>query len=136
MDRTILWDFVSQRGENLIRRWAGKEARLSNVARAKLNVKLDLLERIGFDAALNAAWLAGPIDKKKKIYKLRIYGNVMVRPLLCQGPVDGNLECTLLLGAIEKGDRLQPEGAAMRAAENREVVKQKPRTRRTRHERF
>ena len=68
------------------------------------------------------------------IYKMVIHGDVMLRPLLCRGPIDPEIEYTLLLGAIERGGKL-PTGAPQQAEDNRLTVVNDP-SRRTSHERI
>ena len=40
------------------------------------------------------------------ILKLRVKGNVQLRPMLCRGPIEIDKEFTLLLGACEVGGKL------------------------------
>ena len=132
MAELTLWDFLSARGENVILRWV-RDARLTTRDRAALNQKLDRLGQMDFDLAIGTKLLAGPIEKRQHIYKLVIHGDVMLRPLLCRGPIDPELEYTLLLGAIERGGRL-PRDAPQHAEENRRTVLGDP-YRRAPHER-
>jgi hypothetical protein len=133
MAELTLWDFLSARGENVILRWV-KDARLTTRDRAALNQKLDRLRQMDFDLAIGTKLLAGPIEKQRHIYKLVIHGDVMLRPLLCRGPIDPQTEYTLLLGAIERGGRL-PRDAPQQADDNRLSVLDDP-SRRTPHERI
>ena len=113
-----LWDFPSPRRENLILRWV-KNDRLTVRDRAALNQKLDRLAQMTFQDAIETKLLAGPIYKH--VYKLTIHGDVMLRPMLCRGPLDNEAEYTLLLGAVEVGGKL-PAGAKEKAEENRGTV--------------
>jgi len=114
-----LFDFRSARGENMILRWV-KDEKLTTRACATLNQKLDRLQQMDYELAKNTHLLAGPIYKN--VYKLVIHADgVMLRPMLCRGPLDNEKEYTLLLGAIEKGGKL-PAGAKEKAEENRETV--------------
>ena len=126
-----LWDFLSARAENMILRWV-KDDRLTMRDRAALNNKLSRLAQIDFKLAIETKFLAGPIHPH--IYKLIVKGDVMLRPMLCRGPVNNELEYTLLLGAVETGGKL-PKGAKEKAAENRDTVILDE-TRRTPHERI
>lgn len=126
-----LWDFLSARGENVILEWVEDE-RLTKRSRAALNQKLDRLAQIPFKLAIETKFLAGPIYKH--IYKLVIKADVMLRPMLCRGPIDNEKEYTLLLGAIERGRKLPP-GSKEKAEENRQIIIDDPRRRR-RHERI
>jgi hypothetical protein len=133
MDVFTLWDFLSSRGENVMLRWV-KDARLTPRDRAVLNQKLDRLRQMDFDLAIGTKLLAGPIEKQRHIYKLVIHGDVMLRPLLCRGPIDPETEYTMLLGAIERGGRL-PRDAPQQAEDNRLTVVDDP-SRRDPHERI
>lgn len=127
-----LFDFVSERGENTIHRWAGRE-KLSTRDRAILNQKLDRLVQIDFELAVGIRLLAGPL--RGHIYKLRVFGDVMMRPLLCKGPLLLDREYTLLLGAIERGGVLDPRNYGVAAVKHREIVQGDP-GRRCKHERL
>jgi hypothetical protein len=126
-----LWDFLSPppRCENLILRWVHDE-KLTKQDRAKLNQRLDRLCQLDFRLAVGTKLLAGPIYEH--IYKLVIHGNVMLRPMLCRGPIAPTSEYTLLLGAIERNGKL-PKNALKDAAQNRLAVLKDP-TRRGPHE--
>src|SRR5437016_510013 len=84
-----LWDFLSARGENVILRWV-RDDRLTKRDRAVLNQKLDRLTQIDFGLATGTKLLAGPIYKH--VYKLVIHADVMLRPLLCRGPINNESE--------------------------------------------
>jgi len=117
----VLYDFVNDRGENEIAAWSRC---LQKDQRAKLNAKLDMLARVGM--VLQGGILAGPLPNDSgnatPIYKLKIRGNVQLRPMLCRGPIENNGEFTLLLGTIEVGNQLVPINAVSIAAEKREQI--------------
>ena len=96
-----LFDYVTDRGRNDILEWT---ARLQKPDRAKLEQKLARLVQISHDLAKNTHLLAGPVHES--IWKLRVNASIMLRPHLCKGPVDNHAEYTLLIGAVEVGDRL------------------------------
>lgn len=98
--------------------WVRRE-RIQKKARILLDQKIDLLRMHGPDLPPGLL-SSGPIDGGH-IYKLKVRGPVMLRPLLCKGPVSMDDEYTLLQGAIEKGDVL-PEADIERARLNREAV--------------
>jgi hypothetical protein len=127
-----LWDFVSARGENVMLRWA-EDGKLSKADRARLDQKLDRLAQTEFALAIGTKLLNGPI--RKEIYKLIVHGQVMMRPLLCRGPFQKEMEYTLLIGAIERNWKLRPLTCLEEAAKNRETVIA-DRNRRRPHERF
>lgn len=122
-----LFDYVNEHGVNEFAQWTrGLEKR----QRVKLNQKLDMLQKHGPD--LPPQLLAGPIFTH--IYKLKIKGNVQLRPMLCKGPISNDEEFTLLLGAIETDDEL--DHSPEEAARIREIVIAAPRNRRRLHERI
>jgi len=127
-----LWDFVSPRGENVISRWA-KDEKLSTKDRAKLNQRLDRLVQVDFEQAKSTKLLNGPL--RKEIYKVKVHGQVMMRPLLCRGPFEKEAEYTLLLGAIEKNWKLEPSTCLEDADKNRTTLVA-DKTRREAHVRF
>jgi len=123
-----IFDYVTDNGVNDFKTWTqGLETRL----RAKLNAKLDMLVRVGPD--LPPSLLSN--TRSTHIRKLRIQGNVALRPMLCEGPVKVGTEFTLLLGASERDRRLVPVDADHRAEERRQEVLRDPTERRCDHER-
>lgn len=125
-----LWDFMDEKGRNVITEW-GKQQTTKD--RAKLDQKFDRLSQIDFALAHGTKLLVGPIDKQKHIYKMKITGDVQLRPMLCRGPVDKDHEYTLLIGAIEKGSKLSPTPAD---AEKHRVALLNDRNRRCEHVRI
>lgn len=123
-----LWDFVDLRGKNNFKEWT---ATLQVKQLARLNERLDKLMQYG-DALFPQMLSATPVPG---ILKLKIKGNVQLRPLLCKGPASVASEYTLLLGAKEVGDRWQPTNAPEMADLRRNQVRVDPKTRRTKHER-
>ena len=123
-----LFDYVTDKGINDFKIWTEK---LQKTQRAKLNARLDMLEKNGpdlFPHILTGTDTAG-------IQKLRVPGKVQLRPMLCKGPINVKTEFTLLIGAIEKQDKLQPKKADQIADDRKkDVIKDK--TRRINHERI
>jgi hypothetical protein len=113
-----LWNFRRPLHLDEMAIWAG-EVKLTHRDRARLNSKLDMLERIGFEQAHGLDFLAGPLKGQRHIYKLVIHSDRMLRPMLCLGPIDNSQEMTLLCGAIEKDWTLHPANAPERAESNR-----------------
>ena len=132
----LIWDYQSE-NQNLIRQWADG-IRLGKRDRALLDQKLDALEALEFDLATHTHLVAGPLrsSKDKHIYKLRVNAGVMIRIMLCRGPLTGEAACTLLEGATERDGRLVPANAPEVAAKRREDVLGKPVDCRRKHERF
>jgi len=136
MERMGLWDYQN-RGRNAILDWAD-EVPLSKRDRGLLDQKLDALEAMSFDLAKHTHLVAGPLNnsRDKHIYKLRVNGSVMVRVMMCRGPLPGEQACTFLAGATEKGMKLLPANAPEIASERRSKVCQDHMLYRRRHERF
>ena len=99
-----IFDFVDANGKNHIKEWS---SHLQSKERGKLNKKIDSLAIYGcelFPQMLTNTPTAG-------ILKLRVHGNVQLRPMLCKGTVNVEQEFTLLLGAKEIGDEFEPKNA-------------------------
>lgn len=108
----------------------GREVyRRSNVR--DLNQKLRMLEKSGPD--LPPQLLAGPIKHYAHIYKMKINGQVALRPLLCRGPIRNDEEFTMLKGATEVGWKWNPSNAPVIATERRQEVMDNPSHRRCNH---
>lgn len=124
----VIYDFVNAQGENEFKRWTEG---LQKKERAKLNQKLDMLERHGPGLAPNLL----SDTPTRGIKKLKVKGSVQLRPLLCEGPVDNHSEYTLLMGAKEIGDKWSPADAPNTASGKKDVVIADPVNRRIKHER-
>jgi hypothetical protein len=113
-----LWDFLDDRLKNVILQWV-KDDKLTKRDRAILNQKIARLAQDDFELAIKTKLLAGPVYKH--VYKMRIKGDVQLRPMLCRGPINNDSEYTFLLGAVETGGKL-PFGCKEKAESNRSVV--------------
>ena len=119
----ILYDFVNDRGEDEFEAW---RVGLEKKVRAKLDQKLHSLEMHGDE--LHPHTLTGtPVAGIKK---LRIHGNIQLRPLLCNGPINQDKEYTFLLGAKEIGSKFVPKNAPELAEENKNKIISAPDARR------
>lgn len=123
-----LYDYVNAQGKNEFKEWTEN---LQKTQRAKLNEKLDKLIKHGDELFPNM--LTG--TETPGILKLRIKGNVQLRPLLCKGPVDIDSEYTLLMGAKEIGGKWSPKNAPSTANDKKCEVVADPGNRRKKHER-
>jgi len=128
-----LYDYVSDRGINEIKEWS-KDLQKKHLG--KLNSKLDDLMQYGTGLPPSLLSESG----KPHIKKMRIHGDLAMRPMLCEGPTRDdddkyNREFTLLIGAIEKDRKLDPEDAATIASKRRDEVEEHPTLRRRLHER-
>jgi len=83
--------------EGVISLWMRDD--LQKRQRVQLQQKLDRLAQVDYDIARD--WLAG--TDAPGIFKLRLRGNVQVRPLCCYGPALPKAEITFLLGVTKKG---------------------------------
>jgi hypothetical protein len=107
-----IFDAIDKNDDSNIVVWILKE-RITKRDIGQLNQKIDMLERNGPD--LPPKLLAGPIKSKRNkklvshIYKLIIHGDRMLRPMLCKGPIDVPNEFTMLVGAIEVGEKLDTD---------------------------
>ncbi len=120
-----IWNFkvfVSNRGTREIDDWLN-----SQPARAKAKIK----KRITYlEISELSKWVrpyATKLHGSDDIWEIRvIFANVQYRPLGCFGPK--NDEFTLLIGAKERGKRLEPVNAIKIAEQRRRLIFQ--------HERF
>lgn len=127
-DYFLIYDFVNEKQINEIKKWSEK---LQKNQRAKLNEKLDKLRLSGDELmpeTLTGTSIAG-------IKKLRIRcQNVQLRPLVCNGPINSKKEFTLLLGATERDNKLNPLNAENLADINKHKIIIEPHQRRILHE--
>jgi hypothetical protein len=129
-----IYEYVAQ-GEDktAIGKWL-IEKDIQDRDRGQLMQKMDMLAMHGPE--LPPGLLAGPIASKKfpkrlkpsHIYKLIVHGQIMLRPMLCRGPVDMDGEFTFLIGAVEVGGVLDVD--AMEAEILRQEVIADPENRR------
>lgn len=123
-----LYDYVDSKEVNEFKDWTQS---LQKNDRAKLNAKLDMLKKLGpdlFPQVLTGTPTSG-------IQKLRVRGNVQLRPMLCPGPISIDKEFTLLLGAKEVQSKLVPKDADKIANKRKSEVLNDPK-RRVKHERI
>ena len=109
-NKFALFDYTDKNGKNDIKRWTKA---LEPAQRGKLNLRLDMLSLHGsglFPEMLSGTNTAG-------ILKLKVKGNVQLRPMLCKGPINHENEFTLLIGATERDFCLVPDKADEKANE-------------------
>jgi len=122
-----LFDYTDKNGNNDIKAWT---LGLQKNQRARLNAKLDMLTEHGlelFPHVLTDTPTPG-------IQKLRVKGNVQLRPMLCKGPINNENEFTLLIGATERDSRFVPDKADEKASDRKKIIIENP-YRRCPHER-
>jgi len=112
-----LYDYRDERGVNEVKEWGNS---LQKRDRIRLNQKLDMLELYGSDLPPKLLSDTGAPEIKK----LRITGRRIptLRPMLCKGPIDNNIEFTILQGAIEKDCNLIPKDAVLLAKNKRQTI--------------
>lgn len=71
------------------------------------------------DTSLLPGLMAGPIKRFPHLYKLQAGGKVRLRPLLCRGPFDAEVELTLLAPATERDGQFEPLNAPTQADNHR-----------------
>ena len=92
-----IYDFTDPRGESIIQVWVNAIG-LSSRMRGRFDSKVDRLALS--EPNLLPGLLAGTASGHIK--KLKIKGDVQLRPHLCIGPLNVGTECTFLVGAIRK----------------------------------
>lgn len=120
-----LYDYLDATGENQFKLWTRG---LEKIPRAKLKSKIDMLRLHGedlFPEVLTDTPVRG-------IRKIRVKGNVQLRPLLCRGP-HGDAEYTFLIGAKEVGNEFDPKNA-LETANARKATIAGDKNRRCEHE--
>ena len=124
----IIYDHVDANGVNVFRLWS---LSLQPKERGKLDAKLDMLRINGKD--LLPEILTG--TDVPGILKLRVKGQVQLRPLLCFGPIKVKTEFTLLMGAKEVGGKIKPNKAFETADSYKQDIIADPENRRIPQER-
>ena len=116
-----IWNFkvfVSDRGTKEIDNWLDS---LPPKVKAKIKKRITYLE-----ISELSKWVRPYVAKlhgSDDIWEIRvIFANVQYRPLGCFGPKENDF--TLLIGAEEKGGRLEPIDAIRIAAERRRLILQ------------
>jgi hypothetical protein len=135
MKRWKVYQFTDSRGHSVIKDWLRKQ-RVPTKQIAEFQENITALERLGPEGC--PGLIFGPIKRPGKqpitgIYKIKLHGNkghVQLRPLLCYGPFDVGSELTLLFGAIEKDNTLDPKNCLEKANENRSTLLREPGRRR------
>jgi hypothetical protein len=110
-----LFDYVDAHGENDFAAWSKG---LQKMQRAKLNAKIDMLHIYGEDLVPHVL-TDTPVPG---VRKLRVKGNVQLRPLLCRGPHNNESEYTFLMGATERDGDFDPLDAPETADARRSTV--------------
>jgi hypothetical protein len=124
-----LYDYVNAKGVNEFKEWTKG---LQNVHRAKLNSKLDFLAMHGENLPKDTLTNTGITC----LFKLRVHGNVQLRPLLCKAIFGLDKEYTLIKGATERDSKWDPPGAPDTAHDIKvDIIRPDLANRRIKHER-
>jgi hypothetical protein len=112
------WDFISQRGSNVIHDWLNSPE-VPLAAKAKINARIISLQGFPIFPEQYFSAYKGWDD----LYELRVvFGGTQYRPFGCYGP--GRHQFTLLVGGIEKGSI--PTGLLRVADERRKIIISNP----------
>ena len=128
MAKNSIYDYVHPLDGNLMRAWS---MGLQKKEKAKLNSKIDALAMHGADLIPGILAPTGI----PAVFKLKVHGQVQLRPMVCEGPGRGEAAFTFLLGAIEISWEYDPADAPAMAAVIRNDLLAHP-DRRTEHERI
>ena len=112
------------RRDNTVKTWL-KSERVPIPQIAAFQDKIDTLEEQGPDMVPG---FISDTPVAKDIFKMKIKGNKgmkQLRPMCCRGPFGPN-EYTILIGAVEKDNKLLPKNAKKRAQENLAELKADP----------
>jgi hypothetical protein len=126
--KSSIYDYVHPINGNLMRVWS---IGLQKKEKAKLNSKIDALAMHGADLIPGILAPTGV----PAIFKLKVQGQVKLRPMVCEGPGSAESAFTFLLGAKEISWEYDPPNAPDLAAEIRNDLLAHP-NRRTEHERI
>lgn len=126
-----LFDYLDSRGRNVIHAWA---LDLEEEQRARLDLKIDILQRAGEDTPKLLTPTSGR-PRQRHIWEIPIKGSVALRPMLCLGPFAKG-EYTFLFGAVERDRIYVPLDAPRRAEANRLDLIKRGETGREKHKQF
>jgi hypothetical protein len=118
MPKWIIFEYLHPRHGNLMRKWADG---LQKKERAKLDQRVDSLAMHGTSLIPGTVAPTGVAS----IFKLKVQGQVKLRPMLCEGPGD-KTSFTFLLGAKEVQFAYDPEDAPNTAASYRQDLISNP----------
>ena len=117
MKHWIFKDYISERGENVIRRWLDG---LPKRARIKIELRLRYLENVQY-LNLEPQYVKQLVGYEG-LYEIRVVlDNVQYRPLGCYVPGERG-QFALLIGAVEKGGKLEPRDACDTAVERKGTI--------------
>lgn len=118
-----VFEYVDRTGARPFSEWRDG---LDSQQRARLANKINILRTGGPD--LSSGLLAG--TSSGLIRKLKVQGNVKLRPRLCSGPIHSGSEFSLLVGAVERDWKTVPGNADDLAVQRRAEIVDEPKDRR------
>jgi hypothetical protein len=127
-----LFDYLDPRGGNVIHGWAWG---LGEEQRARLDLKVDVLERAEEDLPPKLLTPTSGMPRQKHILEIPIKGKIALRPMLCREPFNKR-EFTFLFGAIERDRKYIPRDAPRRAETHRLDLISRGEQGRENHKRF
>jgi Phage derived protein Gp49-like (DUF891) len=109
-------DYLNQAAENEVRAWLDS---LSKKARIKIDLRIRYLENV--QHFHREPQYVKRLVGYEGIYEIRVvYAGDQYRPLGCYGPAQG--EFTMLIGAMEVGDRFEPKSAPDLAVQRMQII--------------
>ena len=113
-------DYINGDGKNVIRDWIDGLPMHGKRVKVKLDRRLEYLSAVDL-SKWNLPQARALHGECEGLYEIRFeIGGIQYRPLCFVGPREG--ETTLLMGAIERGDRFEPHTACGQALDRRDVI--------------
>ena len=112
-----LYEYVNSSGKNLFKDW--REG-LDKPQQIKFAVKVNLLRTWPVGTELPPGLITG--TSNGHILKMRVHGQVQLRPRLCKGPIDHGREFSFLVGAVEKNFKTVPHDVDSVASTRRQEI--------------
>lgn len=110
-----LFEYVDTHGSKVFSEWRDG---LQKAQQAQLDNKVNMLRTSG--ANLGPRLLA---NTRGHIRKLRVNGNVQLRPRLCPGPINNDTEFSFLLGAVERDMKdIPPKADDLAESRRNEII--------------
>ncbi len=113
----IPYEYVDRRGAREMTDWP-----LDRRQRRALNRKIDFLRQVDWRQASAIVYKV----KGAGIYKIKVKGNVQLRPRLCFGPADPKTEVTFLVRVTKKDNKESPADASSTAIARVEEIRADP----------
>lgn len=113
-------DFESKGGGTPVRDWF---VGIPEGARGKLETRMTIMSGLPIPD-WHYSWTR-PYKGADGVFELKaLHKNIQYRPLFCYGPTRGQI--TILIGAIEQGDRIDPKSAPKEAERRKRQIEKNP----------